>query len=38
MMNDYEESVREVTEIFSNLYFKSVTNLEVVIKDEVMLF
>lgn len=37
-MNDYEESVREVTEIFSNLYFKSVTNLEVVIKDEVMLF
>lgn len=37
MMNDYDKLVRELTEIFSNLYFESVTNLEVVIKDEVML-
>jgi len=37
MMNDHNEPVRELTEVFSNLYFKSATNIEVVIKDEVML-
>lgn len=36
-MKDYHKLVRELTEIFSNLYLKSVTNLEVGIKDEVML-